>query len=87
MEESARRALGEAMGKAVFSVSLVCAFAASDGEESIGYAYAADVTEWEEQENARAFSDLPPKEETREALLVSALRRWAWPLFPEKEDQ
>lgn len=85
MEESARRALGEALGEAVFTVQLLCAFT-EEGQDG-GYAYVADITEWEEQTDVCAFSDLPPAEETRGALLVCALRRWAWPFFPEKEKQ
>ncbi len=83
MEESARRALGEAIGEAVFTVQLLCAFE-EDGQDG-GYVYVADISEWEEKADACAFSDLPAPEETREALLICALRRWAWPFFPEKE--
>lgn len=83
MEESARRALGEALGEAVFTVQRLCAF--TEEEQDGGYAYVADITEWTEQTDARTFSDLPPAEETKGALLIDALRRWSWPFFPEKE--
>ena len=50
-EETARAALGEALGEAVFDVSLLCVYTITgeDGKESGGYCYVADVREWQDE--------------------------------------
>lgn len=87
-EEAARRALGEAVGEAVFEIAPLCAFSVTgeDGKESGGRAFLADVTEWPERENAeaRAFVQLPLGSQTQEAALAFALRRWAGEFFDER---
>lgn len=62
-EETARAALGEALGEAVFDVSLLCVYTITgeDGKESGGYCCMADVREWQDEEasKSRAFNRLP----------------------------
>ena len=87
MEETAQRALGAAMGEAVFSVKLLCGFTVTkpDGGEEGGYAFLADVQEWPDgaDEGVQAF-DHPP-EALEEAALVYGLKRWSWPFFLKGE--
>ena len=87
MEETAQRALGAAMGEAVFGVRLLSGFTVTgpDGREAGGYAFLADVETWPDEgaAGAEAFDPLP--EEIAEKALVYGLRRWAWPFFLKTE--
>lgn len=73
-EETARAALGEALGEAVFDVSLLCVYTITgeDGKESGGYCCMADVREWQDEEasKSRAF-------ERRRWLPKSRILRWS----------
>ena len=86
--ESARRALGEALGEAVFDVRFLCAYSFLEegmGEQA-GRAYVADVREWpgEAESAARAFEQLPLPSQVDKPALVFALRRWAGEFFDER---
>ena len=87
-EETARRALGEAIGEAVFEVEPLCAFGVTgeDGKESGGLAFLADVTEWpgSETSEAKAFTQLPLGSQTDEAALAFGLHKWAGAFFDER---
>ncbi len=89
-EETARRALGSAIGEAVFDVSPLCEFSVlgEAGKESGGCAYLADVREWpaREQAKARAFTRMPLGSQTAQAALVFGLHRWAGVFFDERLD-
>lgn len=86
--EAARRALGEAIGEAVFTVSPLCPFyiTEEDGTRSGGWAYLADVTDWPEQDEntSRVFTRLPLGSQTAQAALVFGLHRWAGEFFDER---
>lgn len=89
-EEAARRALGAALGEAVFDVSPLCEFTITDeaGKESGGCAYLADVREWPArgEGHARAFVRMPLGSQTAQAALVFGLHRWAGVFFDERLD-
>lgn len=89
-EETARRALGGAIGEAVFDVSPLCDFTVTDeaGKESGGCAYLADVREWpaKAEAKARAFVRMPLGSQTAQAALVFGLHRWAGVFFDERLD-
>ena len=86
--EAARRALGEAIGEAVFEVEPLCAFSVTeeDGKESGGLAFAADVSDWPEQDASasRAFAQMPLGSQVSQAALVFGLHRWAGDFFDER---
>ena len=88
--ETARRALGEAIGEAVFTVRELCPYYITDdtGEKSGGYAFLADVTEWPDQEEStsRVFERLPLGSQTAQSALVFGLHRWAGEFFDERLD-
>ena len=89
-QETARRALGDAIGEAVFTVRELCPYYVTDdaGEKSGGYAFLADVTEWPEQEasTSRAFARLPLGSQTAHSALVFGLHKWAGEFFDERLD-
>ena len=63
VEETARSALGAAIGEAVFDVYPLCAYGVTDekGRETGGLCYVADVRDWPDEalDVARAFDRLP----------------------------
>lgn len=87
-EETARAALGEALGEAVFDVSLLCVYTITgeDGKESGGYCCMADVREWQDEEasKSRAFERLPLASQIKNPALVFALHKWAGEFFDER---
>ena len=90
LPETARRALGEAIGEAIFTVEELCPYYITDdmGEKSGGYAFLADVTEWpaQSESTSRAFSRLPLGSQTAQSALVFGLHRWAGEFFDERLD-
>ena len=78
-------ALGEALGEAVFDVSLLCVYTITgeDGKESGGYCCMADVREWQDEEasKSRAFERLPLASQIKNPALVFALHKWAGEWF------
>lgn len=89
-EETARRVLGEAIGEAVFDVSLLCGYTVTGegGKESGGMAYLADVTEWPSAGTgtARTFERMPLASQVAQPALVFALHRWAGAFFDARLD-
>ena len=87
-DETARAALGEAIGEAVFDVSILCAYTITgeDGRESGGYCYTADVREWQggEESKSRAFDRLPLASQIKNPALVFALHKWAGEFFDRR---
>lgn len=87
-EETARAALGEALGEAVFDVSLLCVYTITgeDGKESGGYCCMADVREWQDEEasKSRTFERLPLASQIKNPALVFALHKWAGEFFDER---
>lgn len=89
-EETARSALGEALGEAVYDMRLLCGYSITDeaGKESGGYVYLADVKDWPDEKAApaRVFERLPLPSQTADAALVFALHRFAGEFFDERLD-
>lgn len=87
-EEIARGALGEALGEAVFDVSLLCVYTITgeDGKESGGYCYLADVREWQDEGESpsKAFDRLPLASQMKNPVLIFALHKWAGEFFDSR---
>ena len=86
-EAAVRRIVREALGEAEFDVKLLCGFGVpgEDGKELGGFAYAADVTRWQDEWSgkARAFAAVPVDEQLADAQLVHSLYKWAGDFFDE----
>ena len=74
VEETARSALGAAIGEAVFDVYPLCAYGVTDekGRETGGLCYVAE---------ARAFDRLPLSMQMDRPALILALHKWAGEWF------
>ena len=85
VEETARSALGVAIGEAVFDVYPLCAYGVTDekGRETGGFCYVADVRDWpdEAMDEARAFDRLPLSMQMDRPALILALHKWAGEWF------
>lgn len=87
-EETARRALGNAVGDAVFGVWPLCEFDVVDegGARRGGIAFIADVEDWpdERESHARVFTRMPLSSQAAQPALMFALHRWAGEHFDER---
>ena len=85
VEETARSALGAAIGEAVFDVYPLCAYGVTDekGRETGGLCYVADVRDWPDEalDEARAFDRLPLAMQMDRPALILALHKWAGEWF------
>lgn len=85
VEETARSALGAAIGEAVFDVYPLCAYGVADekGRETGGFCYVADVRDWPDEalDEARAFDRLPLAMQMDRPALILALHKWAGEWF------
>ena len=85
VEETARSALGAAIGEAVFDVYPLCAYGVTDekGRETGGFCYVADVHDWPDEalDEARAFERLPLAMQMDRPALILALHKWAGEWF------
>ena len=88
--EAARRALGKAIGEAVFDVTPLCGYSLIDeaGKEQGGTAYLADVSQWTPEEGcgAQSFDRMPLSSQVYRPVLVFGLHKWAGVFFDERLD-
>ena len=89
-EAAARRIVSQALGEATFDIQLLCGFGVpgDDGKERCGFAYVADVTQWQGEWTGgkRAFDHLPVDSQLANAQLIHSLRKWAGDFFDERLD-
>lgn len=88
-EDAVRRIVSQALGEAMFDVSLLCGFGVKgeDGKERGGYCYTADVRQWKSDwGKARMFEHLPDATQMADPALVVGLKRWSGDFFDENLD-